>query len=110
VRVLLDEGVPDIIQKRLKTIAIATVQELGWRGISNGDLLDLMTGRFDVLITTDKNIPFQQNLAKRNLSAIIIPSNRIRILKPLLPQIESAINRIHAVRRLRSATSDLELP
>ena len=95
-RVLLDEGVPDIIQKRLKTIAIATVQELGWRGISNGDLLDLMSGRFDVLITTDKNIPFQQNLAKRNLSAIIIPSNRIRILKPLLPQIESAINRIHA--------------
>ena len=70
-RVLLDEGVPDIIQKRLKTIAIATAQELGWRGISNGDLLDLMTGRFDVLITTDKNIPFQQNLAKRNLSAII---------------------------------------
>jgi hypothetical protein len=96
VRVLLDEGVPDIIQKRLKTIVIATVQELDWRGISNRELLDLMTGRFDVLITTDKNIPFQQNLAKRNLSAIIIPSNRIRILKPLLPRIESAINRIHA--------------
>jgi len=96
VRVLLDEGVPDIIQRRLKTIAIATVQELGWRSISNGDLLDLMTGRFDVLITTDKNIPLQQNLATRNLSAIIIPSNRIRILIPLLPQIESAINRINA--------------
>jgi hypothetical protein len=94
VRVLLDEGVPDIIQKRLKTIAIATVQELGWRGISNGDLLDLMTDRFDILITTDKNIPFQQNLLKRNLSAIIIPSNRIQILEPLLSQIESSIGRI----------------
>ncbi|HYX31222.1 MAG TPA: hypothetical protein VE863_21990 [Pyrinomonadaceae bacterium] len=94
VRVLLDEGVPDVIQRRLKTITIATVQELGWRGISNGDLLDLMIGRFDVLVTSDKNIPFQQNLVKRNLSAIILPSNRIRILNLLLPDIESAIKTI----------------
>jgi len=95
VRVLLDEGVPDLIQKRLKNLTIATVQGLGWRGIRNGDLLDLMKGNgFEVLITTDKNIPYQQNLAKRNLSAIIIPSNRIRILKPLLPRIQTAIETI----------------
>ena len=108
-RVLLDEGVPDIIQKRLKTITIATVQELGWRGISSGDLLDLMIGRFDVLITTDKNIPFQQNLAKRSLAAIV-PSNRVRILKPLLPQIESAVSRIHAGETIKISATDLELP
>ena len=94
-KILLDEGVPDLIQKRLKNLTLATVQDLGWRGIKNGNLLDLMTGNgFEVLITTDKNIPYQQNLVKRNLSAIIIPSNRIRILKPLLPQIQTAIETI----------------
>lgn len=94
-KILLDEGVPDLIRKRLTNLTIATVQDLGWRGIRNGNLLDLMTGNgFEVLITTDKNIPYQQNLIKRNLSAIIIPSNRIRILKPLLPQIQTAIETI----------------
>ena len=94
-KILLDEGVPDLIQKRLRNLTIATVQDLGWRGIRNGDLLDLMMGNgFEILITTDKNLPYQQNLAKRNLSAIIIPSNRIRILKPLLPQIEAVIGTI----------------
>jgi hypothetical protein len=95
VKILLDEGVPDLIQSWLKSLTIATVQELGWRGIRNGHLLDLMAENgFELLITTDKNIPYQQNLAKRNLSAIIIPSNRIRILKPLLPQIQTAIKTI----------------
>lgn len=94
VRILLDEGVPDIIQKRLRHLSIATVQELGWRGFRNGDLLDLMAGEFQVLVTTDKNLSFQQNLARRELSVIVIPSNRIRILKSLMAQIEIAINTV----------------
>ena len=93
-RILLDEGVPDILQKRFTHLSIVTVQELAWRGIKNGVLLDLMTGQFELLITTDKNIPFQQDLLKRQISAIVLPSNRIRILKRLLPQIESAISTI----------------
>ena len=84
-RVLLDEGVPDIIQKHLKHLSIATVEELGWRGIRNGDLL---------LITTDKNLPFQQNLFKRQISVIGLPSNRIRILKRLMPRIALAMDTI----------------
>ena len=67
---------------------------MGWGGLQNGDLLAQAEVSFDLLITTDKNLPYQQNLAKRNLSAIIIPSNRIRILKPLLPQIEAVIGTI----------------
>jgi len=94
VRVLLDEGVPDIIQKHLKHLSIATVQELGWRGIRNGNLLDLMVGRFQLLITTDKNLPFQQNLLKRQISVIGLPSNRIGILKRLMARIALAIDKI----------------
>jgi hypothetical protein len=91
VRILLDEGVPEVIQKRLNSLSISTVEEMGWRGFRNSTLLDLMAGEFQVLITTDKNLPFQQNLVKRKISAVILPSNRIRIVIPLLPKIESAI-------------------
>ena len=93
-RILLDEGVPDIIKRRLTQFSIATVQELGWRGIKNGVLLDLMAGSFEVIITTDKNLRFQQNLPKRRLAAIILPSNRMRIVKPLMPEIASAIETV----------------
>jgi hypothetical protein len=92
VRILLDEGVPDIIQKRFLNRSIVTVQELGWRGLKNGALLERMAGRFDVIITTDKNLPFQQNLIKRQIAAIVLPSNRIRVLKPLLPEIETILS------------------
>ena len=94
-RILLDEGVPDIIQERLTQFSITTVQELQWRGIKNGALLDLMAGRFEIIITTDKNLPFQQNLTRRGLAAIILPSNRIRILKGIMTEIASAIDTIH---------------
>ena len=61
-RILLDEGVPEIIKRRLTQFSIATVQELEWRGIKNGALLELMAGRFEVIITTDKNLSFQPEI------------------------------------------------
>lgn len=64
---------------------------MGWRGIKNGALLDLMAEEFQTIVTTDKNFPFQQNLAKRRIAAVILPSNRIRIVIELIPKIESAL-------------------
>ena len=93
-RILLDEGVPDVIKTRLNALSISTVEEMGWRGIKNGTLLDLMTEEFQTIVTTDKNLPFQQNLAKRKLSAVILPSNRIRIVMALMPKIELALTTI----------------
>ena len=90
-KILLDEGVPDVIKKRLDTLAISTVDEMGWRGIKNGALLDLMAGEFQIIVTTDKNLRFQQNLNKRKICAVILPSNRIRIVVELLPKIEVAL-------------------
>jgi len=93
-RILLDEGVPDVIKRRLSTLSIATVEEMGWRGIKNGALLDLMAEEFQTIVTTDKNLPFQQNLIKRRIAAVILPSNRIRIVIKLMPEIESTLNTI----------------
>lgn len=93
-KVLLDEGVPEIIQKRLSHFAITTVQAMGWRGVRNGALLHRMAGQFTVLITTDKNFPFQQNLAKRQIAIIALPANDIPSVIALLPQIEAALETI----------------
>ena len=93
-RILLDEGVPKIIQKRLSQLSISNVEEMGWRGIKNGALLDLMAGQFQILITTDKNLPSQQNLKKRQISLVILPTNDVPSVIGLLPQIERAIAEI----------------
>jgi hypothetical protein len=87
-KILLDEGVPKIIQKRLSNLSISNVEEMGWRGIKNGELLDLMSGQFQILVTTDKNLPSQQNLKKRQISAVVLPTNDIPSVIQLLPQIE----------------------
>jgi hypothetical protein len=94
-KILLDEGVPKVIQRCLTKLAISNVEEMGWRGIQNGALLDLMAaGQFQVLITADKNLPLQQNLKKRLVSAIIIPANDVPTVVELLPEIEQALGTI----------------
>ena len=91
-KILLDEGVPKVIQQRLIDFSISNVEDMGWRGITNGALLDLMAaGQFQILITADKNLPFQQNLKKRQLSAIIIPANDVPTVVQLLSEIEQAL-------------------
>lgn len=92
--VLLDEGVPSIIQKRLLKFSISTVEEMGWRAVENGALLDLMAPAFQTLITTDKNITHQQNLKKRGISAVILPTNQIPLVRDLLPKIEETLSSI----------------
>ena len=89
--ILLDEGVPRVVQRRLADLSISTIEEMGWRGIRNGKLLDLMAGRFGVLVTTDKNLRHQQNLERRQISAVILPTNQIPLVIKLLPQIEEAL-------------------
>ncbi len=90
-RILLDEGVPEVIQQRLLTFSIFTVEQMGWRSLKNGDLLNRMMGEFQIIITTDKNLPFQQSLKKRQISAIILPTNEIPAVISLLPQLKIAI-------------------
>ena len=67
---------------------------MGWRGVKNGALLDLMAQDFHVLITTDKNIPYQQNLKQRAISAVILPTNQIPLVIELLPKIEETLGAI----------------
>lgn len=84
----------NIISRRLPQFEITTIQAMGWRGVRNGALLDRMSGRFAVLITTDKNLPFQQNLKQRQISVIALPANDIPSVIEMLPEIEMTLGTI----------------
>ena len=103
-RVLLDESIPVDFAKELPGLATYTVIGLGWAGLANGALLRRATGQYDVLVTMDKNLQFQQNLAAHPVAVILVRahSNRLDDLRPLVPQILSAVSaampgKIHVV-------------
>lgn len=90
-KVIIDECVPHIVKKRLPDRGIKTVQEMGWSGIKNGELLKLVERQFDLFITSDKNLRYQQNLAGRQLAIVLLPSNQVPVLVSLLSEIDEAI-------------------
>jgi hypothetical protein len=90
-KILLDECTPRIVKKRLRGHDISTVQEMGWAGVKNGELLALAESQFEVFITTDKNLHYQQNLNRRKLAFILLPSNQVPIVEAIIPAIESAL-------------------
>jgi len=94
--ILLDECTPHAVKKRLPHLAIRTVQEMGWSGVKNGTLLKLADQQFDVFITTDKNLRYQQNLAQVKLAFLLLPTNSVPVVIALLPQIEAALNTIQS--------------
>ena len=93
-RILLDECTPRIIQKRLPALDIRTVQEMGWDGIKNGELLRLAEADFDIFVTSDKNLRYQQNLSKTKLGVLVLPSNQVPVIARMMPLIESALHAI----------------
>ncbi len=90
--VLLDESVPRVVKTLLSQFDIKTVQEMGWTGIKNGELIAKTEEKFQILITADKNLRYQQNLSGRRLAIIVLPTNRVPEVTALLPAIVGAIN------------------
>ena len=69
-------------------------REYGWDTVSNGELLTVAEAAgFDVLITTDKNIRYQQNLAGRKIAIVVLGKGRWRLIKPILAELAAAVNR-----------------
>ncbi len=93
-RVLLDECVPRALRTELPGHAVKTVAEAGWAGVKNGALLQLAAAQFDVLLTVDRNLEYQQNFSGLALAVIVIhaPSNDIVLLRPLMPAVLEAMS------------------
>ncbi len=95
-KVLLDECVPRKLRRELPEHEILTVTERGWSGIKNGNLLALAAPEFDVFLTVDQNLKYQQNLKNFSIAIILLVArnNRFKTLLPLMPEAREVLNRI----------------
>ena len=93
-RLLLDECVPARLRHELAPAGIVmSARFAGLNGLSNGAWLTAMAGRFDVLITVDGSLPYQQIVAGRPIAVLLMhaPSNAIDELRPLVPAVLVAL-------------------
>jgi len=93
-RVLIDEQLPRHLARELTEHEVRTVQQQGWAGLTNGELLRRAAEEgFEVFVTADQNLEFQQNLARSGLGVLILvaPSNALEDLLPLVPNLLTAI-------------------
>ncbi|HEX6292144.1 MAG TPA: DUF5615 family PIN-like protein [Herpetosiphonaceae bacterium] len=97
-RVLLDECLPKNLKRALPTHSVATVQEMGWSGKKNGELMQLAHGQFEVFLTSDQNLRYQQHLAYGDVGVMVLvaPTNRIEALHPLMPRVNQILPTIKA--------------
>ena len=93
-RILLDQGTPVPLRAHLKGHVVETAFELGWSNLKNGDLLAVAEGSFDVLITTDQNLRYQQNLSGRNLRILVIMTTSWPRIQRSIPKILDALDRL----------------
>jgi len=98
VRVLIDECAPRALKKHLMNHGheCRTVQESGWSGKQNGELLGLAETAFDALVTVDTNLLYQQNLAGRRIAIVVLrsSSNRLEHLRQHFPALVLALEKI----------------
>ncbi len=89
---LLDESLPRGLARHLTGLNVETVVDHGWSGLKNGELLGRAAAHFDVFITADQNLRYQQNLAGFEIGVVVLAarSNRLADLLPLVARAEAA--------------------
>jgi hypothetical protein len=93
VKVLLDECVDWRLGRDIVGHDVKTARQMGWAAIKNGELLALAEQQFDVFVTVDRNLSFQQNLAALSIALVVLHArtNRLADLRPLVPKVLAAI-------------------
>lgn len=102
-RILFDENLPRQLRRDLSEFAIRTVQEEGWGAYQNGELLRRAEGAFDVLLTADRRMQYQQNLATFSIGVVVINTPRLRLqeLRSVLEPMRAALERVRAGEIIR---------
>ncbi len=93
-KILLDECVPWPMHRLLHGHPCTSVQAQGWSGIRNGDLLQRAEAKFDLFITSDQNLRYQQNLAGRRIAILELSTNDLRRIQAASALIEEAVGKI----------------
>ena len=96
-RILLDECLPKRLKRELAGHDAKTVPEMGWAGKQNGDLLALAQAAFDVFLTVDRNLSYQQAIGKFKIGVVVLVAsgNKRSDLVPLMPDL---LTKLPAVR------------
>ncbi|MGI8583584.1 MAG: hypothetical protein ACR2KX_15405 [Chitinophagaceae bacterium] len=96
-KILLDECVTKRLKPHLKDFDVFTVTEMRWNGIKNGNLMSLcVDNNFDLLLSIDKSLMFQQNLEKCNLTIVVLNSftSKIEELKFFIPSFKAQVSKL----------------
>jgi hypothetical protein len=98
-RILLDECVPKRLKREFPGHDVHTVADMGWSGVKNGELLKrVVVDQFEVFVTVDQNLRFQQNLQATKFAVLVLiaSTNRAADLLPLMPNANAALATIRA--------------
>ncbi|WP_204150894.1 DUF5615 family PIN-like protein [Leptolyngbya sp. CCY15150] len=95
-KILLDECIDRKLAREFPNHEVKTVPQMGWAGVKNGQLLALAEQEFDVFITVDRNLSFQQNLSQLDIAIVVLQasSNRLADLKPLAPKVLDVLDAV----------------
>lgn len=91
-RILFDQGTPVPLRRFLPDHEIATAFELGWATLQNGDLLrSAEAAGFEAIVTTDRNLRYQQNLAGRRLAILVLPTTDWNLIRQHTDHVAAAV-------------------
>lgn len=94
-RILFDHGVPRGLARALEGHSVEEASRLGWDTLNNGELLSAAENAgFQALITTDQNLPYQQNLTGRKVGVVVLSSARWRLIERAAAQIAAAVSKV----------------
>ena len=92
-RVLFDQGTPVPLRQALAGHSVVTAYELGWATLKNGELLRSAEEQgFEVLVTTDTNLRYQQNLAARQIAVVVLSTTSWPRIRVAVALVASAVN------------------
>jgi predicted nuclease of predicted toxin-antitoxin system len=95
-RILLDECVPRRLRRELSGHDVETVPEMGWASLENRALLEIASGKFDILLTTDQRLSYQQTVSDYAIAVVVLVArrNKLEMLLPLLPELRIVISQV----------------
>jgi len=96
-RILFDQSTPLPLRDSLTGHTVATAYEMGWSTLNNGDLLtEAEKAGFELFITTDQNLRYQQNLQNRRIAIMVLPTTRWPQIALHVAEVLSALNTFRA--------------
>lgn len=101
-KILFDANTPAPLARFLRGHEVVRADELGWQGLENGALLDAAENAgFDLLLTCDQNVRYQQNLTGRKLALVVLTSNHWPTLRPVAARIANAVDFVQTGQLIR---------